>query len=117
MAKKKKRRNSRNKRAKRSVKSDKASPLGASGGLVLTGAEMVFIGPTDTAWSPFMAVKAGDYKGALDLLKRNAMTPDKYMPVLAGMLVSASPKIPLVRIIAKPLDETVRRASKGKVSM
>ena len=48
---------------------------------------------------------------------KEMMTPDTYTPVLMGALVSASPKIPLVRLVARPADKAIRRLSKGKVSL
>jgi hypothetical protein len=36
---------------------------------------------------------------------------------LGGIFVSMAPRLPLVKIIAKPADRVVRRFSKGKVSL
>ena len=50
---------------------------------------------------------------ALESLKASATDPAVYMPVVGGLLLSASPSIPGIGRIAKKADRAVKKATKG----
>lgn len=47
-------------------------------------------------------------------LKANALTPAVYVPLVIGAAASASPRIPLVRIVARPVDRMAKKLSHGR---
>ena len=81
------------------------------------GAEMLlkrnptYHAPADYLINPSVEFNA---KSALDSLVVNVKDPQRYKYGLAGMLISASKRIPVVNIIARPVDSGLKRLTKGK---
>ena len=109
-------------RKKGAPKSDRAMPLGASVGLGVSALE-VATGTSKYSSSPLgyllqpsvpMATRIANVSNSL---KAEAVNFDNYKFGLAGVVLSASPKVPILRMAAKPVDRVVRRVSKGKVSL
>lgn len=126
MAKKKKGKRRRSgKRRKTSAPVDKATPLGLGVGATVSGFE-ILMGKTDAGeLGPLPRLveffKSPSDPNQLVLLERsvkaNMTDLDRYKGALFGAIVSASPKMPLVKIIAKPVDKSLRKLSKRKVSL
>lgn len=126
MAKKKKRRSGKRRGKKRAApKKDRAVPLGMGAGALVSGSK-VLLAPNAAGSGPVTylmgAIKAGVPLGdalATTVDKFGVALTDlnKYYPALGGALVSASPKIPVLSLIARPADKAVRRLTKGKVSL
>lgn len=51
------------------------------------------------------------------VLKTKLTELDNYKYLALGVGVSASKSIPVLRIVAKPVDRVIRKMSKGKVSL
>jgi len=99
---------------------------GVIGGVVGTVAKMAFDAPVGN--------KQGNWN-AVTWIQNKALTPSKriqyagsamisnacdimtYTPLAVGLVVSASPKIPVVRIVAKPLDKMLRGATHGHTGL
>lgn len=117
MAKKKKRRRSYKRKAKRSS-GPKAKPIGLAGGFTLSGVEMA----TDSSYGgiPLVTRVVGVVKGTDSLANvanasKQAVTDmSNYKYAALGLIISASPRIPLVNILAKPADRGLKRLTKGK---
>jgi hypothetical protein len=58
--------------------------------------------------------KLGD---AFTALKDNARNLNSYKGLAAGFLVSQSKKIPIIEIVAKPLDRGIKRFTKGRLGL
>ena len=101
----------------------KAMPLGAAIGAGATGLEMLTekmpdgsISVAEAVFYPYGSVGAKvSALGKKSLIKLKQ--PDNYKYALAGMLISAAPRVPIVRAVARPIDSAVRRLGKGKVSL
>lgn len=122
MAKKKKRGRSRSRPAPKSRSRRKqATALGLMGGAAIGGYRLI-MGPTDyTVLSALqdksITTMSARLKVIADKLAANAKLPETYMPVVFGIAVSASPRIPIIEMAAKPVDRAVKQISKGKVKL
>lgn len=105
MAKKKKKRY-RGRKSTRRSSGPKAKPAGLAGGMALSAMDMFY--------QPLYYLSVTQYDNAKIALKKNVVDPQKYKYALAGALISASPRIPLVGIIAKPVDKGLKALSKKK---
>ena len=99
---------------------------GAIGGVVVTVAELVMNTADSGAGkgrsaSTWMMDKSQSMtnrvKYAGSCVKSNATDFGTYVPLGIGLLISASPKIPVVRIVAKPLDKMLRGATHGHTGL
>jgi len=119
MAKKKGRGISRGYRGKKRAPSrkSKATPIGVTAGGTYGVANALFVPAAGTGGSMFDALKALNMQLVATRLPYVAKDPKNYMPILGGLLVSASPSLPLIKLVAKPMDRAVRKATKGKVSL
>ena len=117
MAKKKK------KGKKGKVTADRAVPLGAAMGAAVTGLKLAsdtsyYGGNFSVAQGMVGLVKGTSSATNVVASTRKALsTPKNYIPLVAGAALSVAPKVPLVRIVAKPLDRAVRRLTHGKAGM
>jgi len=95
-------------------------------GLAITAGELVFNtadsgsgkGSSASTWMMDQSQKMSHrikYAGAC--VKSNASDYGTYIPLGIGLLISASPKIPVVRIVAKPLDQMLRGATRGRTGL
>ena len=109
-------------RTKLSRSGPQAKPIGLSTGAAITGADVLLM-PTSAGSGPVTyVVKAfqsgvplGDMLPALVTRSKASLTDTKkYMPFLAGAVITASPRIPIIGILAKPVDKGLKRLSKGK---
>jgi hypothetical protein len=119
MAKKKGRGRSRGYRGKKRAPSrkSKATPLGVTAGGAYGGMNALFVPAAGTSGSMFDALKALNFPMAAKRVPYVVKDKDVYMPILGGLLVSAAPSLPLIKLVAKPMDRAVRKATKGKVSL
>jgi hypothetical protein len=110
---------------KSAPKKDNSTPMGIAIGAVYSG-KRVLMDTTDGGQSggltylltnPYGQALPALLLGTFDRVFVNAKDLDRYYGLGGGALVSASPKIPLIRMFAKPVDKAVRRLSKGKVSL
>ena len=103
----------------------KAAPLGVLGGAAGSMAEIIFnvgVGSGGSR-SPYTWLtdksqkwdKRITYAGSAAW--DNATHLSTYYPLGAGVFVSASPKIPIIKMGAKPLDNYLKRASHGKAGL
>ena len=106
MPKKKKRRRSYKRRTKRRSSGPKAKPAGLAAGGAMVGLEVL--------GDPVKYLLSKQYDNAQNALKANLTDPQKYKYGLVGLLVTASPKIPVIGIIARPADRGLKRLTKGK---
>ena len=107
-------------RRKGAVKSDRAYPAGATGGLLLLGVKLMT--ERKTLASPLSQLTAkqptGDkVKYFMQSLEDNATELDNYKIPLVMTGASAAPKLPVLKLAAKPIDKAIRRATRGKVSL
>ena len=49
-----------------------------------------------------------------DVLRQNATDPHTYVPLALGVGASIAPKVPIVKIIAKPVDNMIQNLTRGK---
>lgn len=116
MAKKKKRRRSYKKKRKSAPKY-KATPAGLAVGATASGMKAVFGTAEGNVMSMYDTVKTKEWSKLDDRFINVAMDFDTYKMALLGALVSASPRLPLVKIVASPINRQVKKLSKGKVSL
>ena len=114
MAKKKKgkRRRSYRKKAKRS--GPKAKPVGLAGGAALSGFEMLTTPSGPFSSSILDKIASKDFTTAVKQVPYSVTDPMKYKYAAVGMVVTASPKIPLLNIFARPVNNGLKRLTKGK---
>lgn len=108
MAKKKKKTYRRRSTKKKAVRKRKSKPAGVAGGAVLTGYDIFgnpIINRVKGTWTT-------DY--AVNIAKVAAKDTKNYYPLIGGVIISASPKLPLVRMLARPLDRAIKDFTKGK---
>lgn len=124
MAKKKKGKKGRSTTRKRSApKKDKSVPLGAAGGMFLTGEKILFEKTVDGYISPVEALfysgwtPAEKVSKSADRLASNAMDLKRYYPLVGGAVISSSKRMPLIGMVARPVDKMLKRLSKGKVGL
>lgn len=116
MAEKKKKKKSYRRRSykKKGRSGRKAKPAGLAGGLAYAGGHLVFVTPDGASGSMFDAAKAMDLDLALRRVPYALKDKDVWMGALGGMLISASPRIPVIGIVARPVDRGLKRLTKGK---
>ena len=122
MAKRKKKRSSGRRRSykKKGSRKPKAKPIGLTGGAALTGVDMLTSKAQDGQISVLDALTyayptIGDRVTAIvDKSKYQLTQPGNYKYALMGILVSASPNIPVLGIVAKPANRGIKRLTKGK---
>lgn len=108
---------------KRGAPKRDATPLAASAGMALTGAYLLVNreggnnSPVDIMRGFPKYSLQGTIEGTVDGLVRNAMQPKVWYPVIGGALISASPNIPVVKIIAKKADKAIKKMSHKKVGL
>ena len=101
----------------------KAMPLGVAIGVGASGMEMLTekmpdgtISVAEAVFYPYGSI--GKKVSAVgSKLKVKSTQLDNYKWALGGILVSAAPRIPVLRVLARPVDSAVRRLGKGKVSL
>ena len=104
---------------RRTVRKRTVKRVGVTAGMLASGAELVTARP-DTVGSPLSQVTSSsepiaDRVGYIATgLKENAVKPKTWMGVVGGAVVSASPKIPLVKIIARPIDNAIKAFTRGR---
>ena len=118
---KKKRKGTRRRRkgAKKRSSGPKAKPLGMAVGLGYGAFDVLATRAPNGYLSPIAQLLAS---GTIDekltnasVALKSAMTsPETYKVPLAGLLITASPRIPLIGIIAKPANKGLKRLTKGK---
>lgn len=120
MAKKKKKGKRRYRKSKKKSSGPKAKPAGLTAGAALTGFEIGMsrtpsggLGPVDSLLYKDRSL-VDNVKFAIEALKDNAVDPSKYKYALAGILITASPRIPLVGLVARPANKGLKRLTKGK---
>ncbi len=100
--------------------------MGATAGLVLTGAKVLLMKTDAGATGPLPYVPAafkqkvpiGDIaSGFADRLTANVVDYERAYPMIGGALLTASPRIPGIRMIAGPVNRAIKKATKGKVSL
>ena len=101
---------------------DRAMPLGVAMGATVTGLKMAsdtsYYGGTTVARGIVNYAKGQNSTENVVASTRKALSnPKNYIPLVAGTALSVAPKVPLVRIVAKPLDRAVRRLTHGKAGM
>ena len=79
----------------------------------MTAAEMAFE-RNDTYSAPAAYLKDGNIGDALKSAKVNVTKIENYKYGLAGVAVSASKKVPLVRILARPVDKFIKGMTGGR---
>jgi hypothetical protein len=99
---------------------------GTIAGVVITAGELVF-NTADTgsgkgrSASTWMMDKSqtmtNRVKYAGDCVASNAKDFGTYVPLGIGLLISASPKIPVLKVVAKPLDQMLRGATHGHTGL
>ncbi len=99
-----------------------AMPLGAAVGAGAAGLEILMdktpmgsLGPVPQMFTAEPIPERIQYVGKA--LQANMTNLENYKFLLGGMLISAAPRIPVIRVLARPLDSAVRRLGKGKVSL
>ena len=120
MAKKKKGTRRKSYKKKRRSAPKKSMPVGAAAGSTITAVQ-ILAKKTDEGWySPLEVLFLKDVALSEKIsrmesaLTKNATDLDRYGPLLVGALVSASPRLPVVGIAAKPLNRMIKKMSKGK---
>jgi hypothetical protein len=101
------------------------SHAASTAGLLISAAEFLVNDPEpNVIGSPLANLTVNDgrsiadrFNNTLNAVKANAMKPEIYVPAVAGAAISAAPRIPIVRIVAKPLDKTIKGVTKGKVGL
>lgn len=122
MARRKKKKGYRRKGRKRSApKKDRSTPLFASGGLVLTGLKFM---TTPSASGTTVLGQLKDRTAMMDKLTGAAtaaqsvvLKPEVYYPAIGGAIISGSKRIPIIALVARPMDKALKKVSKGKVSL
>ena len=106
------------------VAKDRAVPAGAAIGMAYSAKRLLIDNDNDGTSAPLTYLATNPYKQKLPALLQGTMAradtfarTDRYAGAVAGIVVSAAPKIPGVRVLAKPVDKAVRRVFKGKVSL
>ena len=113
---KKKRSRRRGRRRARSS-GPKAKPLGLAGGAAIVGTEMLmkrnptYHAPLDYVLNPDVPFDASN---TVNSLVTNVKDVNRYKFGLYGMLISASPRIPIIGIVARPVNNGLKRLTKGK---
>ena len=79
----------------------------------MTAAEMLFE-RNAVYFDPVTYLKAGDFSSALKSAKINVTQPENYKYGAAGVLVSASKRVPLLRIAARPVDRFIKSMTGGR---
>lgn len=100
-------------------------PLGASGGVALAGAHCVLDPSTGVGGSApainWMFDKSqtipNRIKYATSAAVSNIATVETAVPIVGGAVISAAKRIPILKIVAKPVDNLFRALSKGKVGL
>lgn len=84
------------------------------GGLLATGASMVFTASDTQHATPAMEVGyllSGRQKSLTPLMeatKANLVNYKNYIPAAAGAVVTAAPRIPIVKMVAKPMSDGIK---------
>lgn len=101
-----------------------AGHVGVAGGLLVSALEVAFTSSGATGRTPYgELVEATErtigqripYVGKA--IMGNLKNPSTYVPAAIGIAVSASTRIPIVKIAAKPLNAQVRSMTKGKMGL
>lgn len=118
--KKRARRRSYKKKARRS--GPKAMPLGSTVGAIAYGAPIVL-----KAYADFKAnnLKALPQDMLYEAFGYNLAGKELYLPkttqvvtpLIGGMIISAAPRLPIVKLVAKPVNRELKKLTKGKVSL
>ena len=112
-------------KAKRTKKRKFVVPLGVSGGVALAGAHCV-LDPSTGVGGNAPAINwvfdksqtiPNRIKYATSAAVSNIATVETAVPIVGGAIVSAATKIPIIKIVAKPVDNLFKALSKGKVGL
>lgn len=105
----------------------KATPLGVTLGVIGTGANMILTPKIENHGSTASVLHWMTGEPAMPMgerisrsgvvLKKNLTDLNNYKPAVLGVAASASKKIPIVDMAAKPVDKMIRRVSKGKAEL
>ena len=99
---------------------------GTIAGVAITAGELVFNtadsgagkGRSASAWMMDKSqTMTNRVKYAGNCVASNAKDFSTYFPLGVGLLISASPKIPVVKVVAKPLDKMLRNATHGHTGL
>jgi len=89
--------------------------VGALGGVMIFGLDMIFGNPQEgSGWSsPYSQIQAKGFtaeglNNAKTALVMNLKQPTNYIPLVVGSAVSASPRIPILKMAAGPLNTAIK---------
>lgn len=100
-------------------------PLGVTGGMAMAGAHCVLDPSTGVGGSAPAINWVFDksqtipnrIKYATSAAVSNIATVETAAPIIGGAIVSAATKIPILKIVAKPVDNAIKAWTKGKVGL
>jgi len=119
MAKKRKGKRRRSYKKKRSAPKKKAKPVGMAMGLGYGAIDVLATRAPNNYASPLSQLLAdvpleSKVENIGVALKSALTSTETYKVPLLGLLITASPRIPVIGIIAKPADRGLKRLTKGK---
>jgi hypothetical protein len=111
----------RDRKKRRSMKARRVKHAGITGGLLATGVELLTgnsgatgKNPIDELLDPAKKTVSERLGYVKDSIVGNVKVKENWYPTLGGALITAAPKIPVVSMAAKPVDQAIKTYTKGK---